>query len=140
VVGKSNYTLPGLFLCLLEKLPKLTPQQTKKWAELGESLRKEFEELLGDNGVLLFPSYPLPAPKHGRPLLMPCNWIYTGIWNVLYAAATQVPMGVNEDGLPVGVQVITKQGNDHLSIAVAEELERAFGGWVSPGSLAKVTA
>jgi fatty acid amide hydrolase 2 len=30
------------------------------------------------------------------------------------------------------VQVVAAPGRDHVSIAVAMELERVFGGWVSP--------
>ena len=46
--------------------------------------------------------------------------------------STQVPLGLSDDGLPVGVQVVSVHGNDHLTIAAALELERAFGGWVPP--------
>ena len=45
---------------------------------------------------------------------------------------TQVPLGLNSEGLPLGVQVGATHGNDHLTVAVAMELERAFGGWVPP--------
>ena len=41
-------------------------------------------------------------------------------------------------GLPLGVQVGAARGQDHLSIAVALELERAFGGWVPPDPLLHV--
>ena len=53
-------------------------------------------------------------------------------FNLLGLPATEVPLGLNERGLPLGVQVAAARGRDHLSIAVAIELERAFGGWVPP--------
>jgi fatty acid amide hydrolase 2 len=62
---------------------------------------------------------------------------YTGILNVLELPATQVPLGLNAEGLPLGVQVAAIHGNDHVSIAVALELERVFGGWVPP-ALARI--
>jgi len=46
-----------------------------------------------------------------------------------------VPLGLSKSGLPVGLQVIASPLNDHLSIAVAEELEKGFGGWVSPSEI-----
>ena len=49
--------------------------------------------------------------------------------------ATQVPLGLNHKGLPLGVQVASISGNDHVTIAVAMELEKAFGGWVFPSKL-----
>lgn len=42
---------------------------------------------------------------------------------------TQVPMGL-KNGLPVGIQVVAAPYQDRLCIAVAKELERAFGGYV----------
>jgi fatty acid amide hydrolase 2 len=41
-------------------------------------------------------------------------------------------LGLNDDGLPIGVQIISKKNNDMLNIAIALELEKKFGGWVSP--------
>ncbi len=80
----------------------------------------------------MYPSYPVVAPRHGRPLLMPFHWVYTGIINVMELPSTQVPLGLNAEGLPLGVQVVGLHGHDHVTIRVAQELERAFGGWVPP--------
>jgi fatty acid amide hydrolase 2 len=55
-----------------------------------------------------------------------------GLFNVLQMPVTQVPLGLSRTGLPVGVQVISRRGHDHLTIAAALELERALGGWVPP--------
>jgi Asp-tRNA(Asn)/Glu-tRNA(Gln) amidotransferase A subunit family amidase len=33
------------------------------------------------------------------------------------------------EGLPVGVQLIGRRGNDGLTIAAAQVVEDAFGGW-----------
>ena len=43
-----------------------------------------------------------------------------------------VPRVHGGNGLPLGVQVAAIHGNDHVTIAVAEHLERSFGGWVPP--------
>jgi fatty acid amide hydrolase 2 len=34
--------------------------------------------------------------------------------------------------VPLGVQVVGARGADHVTIACALALERAFGGWVPP--------
>jgi fatty acid amide hydrolase 2 len=81
---------------------------------------------------MLYPSYPTVAPRHHAPLFPPFQWTYTAIINVLELPATQVPLGLDAKGLPLGVQVVGIHGSDHLTIAVARELERAFGGWVPP--------
>jgi fatty acid amide hydrolase 2 len=60
------------------------------------------------------------------------NISYTALFNPLYVAITAVPLGLSRSGLPIGVQIVASPLNDRLSIAAAEELEKAFGGWVSP--------
>jgi fatty acid amide hydrolase 2 len=57
------------------------------------------------------------------------------VFNLTGLPATQVPLGLNDDGLPLGVQVVAGHGRDHVAIAVAQELERVFGGWVPPPGL-----
>jgi fatty acid amide hydrolase 2 len=81
---------------------------------------------------MLYPPYGMVAPKHDVPLLWPFLWVYTAILNVMQLPVTQVPLGLDPRGLPLGVQVAAGHGHDHLTLAVAHELERAFGGWVRP--------
>jgi fatty acid amide hydrolase 2 len=133
-LGRSPYTLPSLCLVLLEKLPKLLPKHGQRFVEAGKELRREVLELLGPRGVMLYPPYPTPAPLHHRPLWPPFNWVYTAVFNVLELPVTAAPLGLNATGLPLGVQIAASHGHDHLAIAVAQELERAFGGWVPPRS------
>jgi hypothetical protein len=64
-----------------------------------------FQETLGDNGVLLYPSHPFPAVYHYSSFLCPYNFGYWAIFNVLKLPVTQVPMGLSKDGLPLGIQV-----------------------------------
>lgn len=132
VFRRSDHTIPSLILAMLEKIPGMMPARTKKFVELGRELRQKIVELLGENGVMLYPSYSHPAPVHRRPLLMPFNWVYTAILNMMELPVTQTPLGLNKQGLPLGVQVVSAHGNDHITIAVAMELEKAFGGWVPP--------
>jgi fatty acid amide hydrolase 2 len=56
------------------------------------------------------------------------------VFNLAAVPVTQVPLGLGSRGLPLGVQVAAGPGRDHVSIAVAMELERVFGGWVTPGA------
>lgn len=46
--------------------------------------------------------------------------------------ATQVPLGLSTTGLPLGIQVVATKNRDRHCLAVAEELEREFKGWVPP--------
>lgn len=131
VAGRSDYTLPSLVLCLLERANALSAGRTAALVAMGEALRAEIEEALGD-GVLLYAPHARVAPRHGVPILLPLGWAYTAIFNVLQLPVTQVPLGLDARGLPLGVQVGAARGADHRTIAVAQALERAFGGWVKP--------
>jgi len=132
IFGASEYTLPSIALTILERFPKLMPNRSKKFVEAGKALKRELTEMIGPNGIMLYPPYPSVAPPHNKPLLPPFNWVYTAIWNVMEFPVTQVPLGLNDKGLPLGVQVVGIHGNDHVTIAVALELEKIFGGWVPP--------
>lgn len=127
--GCSQFTLAAMIGLVNSRLPSVN----KKWAEtVTEELREEVCEILGENGILLVPSQPTTAGYHYTAFLRPFNFMYCGIFNVLKLPVTQVPMGLGRDGLPVGIQVVAAPYNDHLCLAVAEELEKAFHGWVPP--------
>lgn len=62
---------------------------------------------------------------------------YCAIFNVLGFPSTAIPLGIGKDeGLPIGIQVVAKHNQDRLCLAVANELERAFGGWIAPEIIA----
>jgi fatty acid amide hydrolase 2 len=132
LVGRSNYTVPGLLLALVEELPAKFGDRTRELVELGRELQLELHDMLGDRGVMLYPSHAVVAPLHRRPLLLPFRWVYTAIINVMEMPSTQVPLGLDAEGVPLGVQVVGPRHADHKTIAMALELERAFGGWVPP--------
>jgi len=64
--------------------------------------------MLGNDGVFIYPTHPVPAPYHNEPLVKPFNFSYTGIFNVLGLPATHCPLGLSSQGLPIGVQVQTE--------------------------------
>lgn len=148
ILRKSEYSLAVIFVLIDHLLPK----QNEEWArslttELQKILTvknqykncfcktltlKIFKDKLGKNGVLLYPSAPWPASYHYTAFLRPWNFNYFSIWNALKFPVTQVPLGLSSEGLPLGIQVVAAPYQDHLCIAVAKELEKAFGGYVPP--------
>ncbi|XP_072315011.1 fatty-acid amide hydrolase 2-B [Eucyclogobius newberryi] len=129
-VGKSDHTMPAILFALKSKAT--TPQFSA--LKIREKLQQDFAELLGTDGVLLHPSFARVAPKHHHPLFTFGDIIYTAIYNVLGLPVTQCPLGLNEQGLPLGVQVVAGKLQDHLTIETAVYLEKAFGGWRDPGA------
>lgn len=130
--GRSEHTFPALMLGAFEPTGDWPRGKAAKWFEAGARLRDELEELLGDDGILLLPTFTRPAPRHGEALATPLDFVFTAALNIAWLPVTQVPLGLDRDGLPLGVQVAAARGADHRTIAVALELERAFGGWTPP--------
>jgi fatty acid amide hydrolase 2 len=130
---RSDHTFIGIVTALADKGGcKYGDDKHTYLVEERGKLRRDMEDLLGDDGVFLYPTHPTAAPFHNEPLVKPFNFSYTAIINVLGFPATNIPMGLNSEGLPIGIQVVAKTKNDRLCLAVARELEKAFGGWVPP--------
>ncbi len=49
-----------------------------------------------------------------------------------YLPSTIAPLGLADDGLPVGVQIISRQYGDAVALKFAELLEREYGGFEPP--------
>lgn len=128
--GQCELTLAAIFKLIDEDV---FPKENDEWARsVTTNMRKFLLDKLGDNGVLFYPSSPFPAGYHYSTFLRPFNFGYWCLFNVLRLPVCQVPLGLDEQGLPVGIQVVAAPYNDHLCLAVASELELEFGGWVPP--------
>ncbi|XP_032677747.1 fatty-acid amide hydrolase 2-B isoform X2 [Odontomachus brunneus] len=133
----SNHTLVALLTAMFEKCGmKYGSEKHVKLIQESKDLFQEFKDILGEDGVFLYPTHPTAAPMHHEPLIKPFNFSYTAIINVLGLPATACPLGLNKQGLPIGIQVVGGLYQDRLTLAVAEELERGFGGWVPPSIVA----
>uniref|UniRef100_A0A2P2IBG7 Fatty-acid amide hydrolase 2-like n=1 Tax=Hirondellea gigas TaxID=1518452 RepID=A0A2P2IBG7_9CRUS len=132
MLGQSHHTAPGLLLCLIEKADSDADPRKKELVAKVTALRAKVKDLLAEDGVLLFPSHPTLAPYHSQPLFRPFNFTYTAFFNMVRLPVTQCPLGLSKDNRPLGIQVAANLYQDHLCLSVAEELEKAFGGWVCP--------
>lgn len=128
----SDHTFPAICLALLEKFVQKDDPLSKKFLQKFKRLKNKLDTLLGDDGVLIYPSHPTPAPYHGLPLLRPFNPGYTAIFNVLGNPVTQVPLGLGSWNVPLGVQLVSGINQDRNTLALALVVEKLFGGWVQP--------
>ena len=92
LVGRSRHTLPALIVVALEKLSNNFSGRKHELVAVGKLLQSELEEILGPRGVLLFPPYSRPAPRHDMPLLTPFDFVCTGLFNVLEFPSTTLPV------------------------------------------------
>ena len=134
--GRSPYTTPLLMTLASENLSAYLPERLQRRALAAErELDQRVTEAIGD-GVLLHPPFARVAPRHGRTVGRPWMIAPTALFNLLRMPVTEVPLGLDQAGLPLGVQVAAGRDRDHVAIAVAAELERALGGWVPPRAAA----
>ncbi len=132
--GRSRHTGAVLAMIGIERALHRLPDQTDRMRQLASDLQSELEVALGDTGVLLHPPFSRIAPHHRTiGIGNPTDAGVTAVFNILQFPVTVAPIGTHR-GLPTAVQIIGRRGNDHLTIAVAQALEDAFGGWqpVSP--------
>ncbi|XP_055375777.1 fatty-acid amide hydrolase 2 [Condylostylus longicornis] len=129
LIGKSEFTMAAIYSLIDAILPK---ENETKIREVTRKCDEALTNLLGEDGILFYHSSPRTTPLHYYPLIKFNDFHYFSIFNVLKVPVTQVPLGLSSDGLPLGIQVIATRNRDSDCIAVAEELEKAFGGWVSP--------
>jgi fatty acid amide hydrolase 2 len=127
-----------LALAALEKVPMVSAVDLDATMRDLQALRDQIEEALGAHGVLVCPTFPRPAPRHGWAMLTPFDAGYTAVFNALGLPVTAVPTGLSSAGLPTGVQVASRHGADHMTIAVAMALEQDLGGWVPPWTVGKL--
>jgi len=130
LLRRGKITAPCMGSALIERPGQWLSWLNRKNLALMEDLRRRIEEKLGDNGVLLSPVFPIPAPKHGHPWLHLFGIGYSGVMNIMEFPATILPIfHRSEDGVPVSIQVVSKRFNDHVTLAAAQVLEEAMGGW-----------
>ncbi len=136
----APYTFPGLGLVVIEELPQtLMPAFVEASRLRGLQLRQRLDRTLGRNGVLVVPVQPTTAQAHNVPMWSFLNVGYTMLFNATLNPVTVVPCGLDEDGLPCGMQLVGARGSDVTTIALGvllEAMQRKGGkgafGWVPP--------
>ncbi len=85
--------------------------------------RKALANLFTDVDVILSPSAPGAAPAG---LASTGNSTFNRLWTLMGTPCVNVPGLADPDGLPLGVQVIGRFGNDRATLAAAHFLETAI--------------
>tara|TARA_B100000575_G_scaffold294379_1_gene309966 strand:- start:3526 stop:4383 length:858 start_codon:yes stop_codon:yes gene_type:complete len=112
----------------------------KEWGqadELRHQLRWRWHEYFKQYDLLITPIMATAAFKHDqrpfaertlqvdnqeRPYFEQVFW--AGLTGVAYLPSTVIPTGLNDIGLPIGVQIIGPQYGDLITIGVAQKLEQ----------------
>ena len=99
-----------------------------------DAYRSEMLGFMQNYDVIVCPSSTYAALPHGESMF---NEKYKGIgytatYNITGWPSTVVRGGASPEGLPIGVQVVARPWREDVSLAVAQYLEGALGGWVKP--------
>jgi len=86
--------------------------------------RSQVAELFGEVDALLVPAAPGEAPAR---LDMTGDPLFNRTWTLLHLPCVTVPAGRGDAGLPIGVQLVGRLGDDARLLAVAQFAERALG-------------
>ncbi len=71
-------------------------------------------------------------PVNGKMVSTIDQRFWAGYSGNFYLPSTVAPIGLTAQGLPCGVQIITRAYGDYTSLRFAELLEREYGGFVPP--------
>ncbi len=92
---------------------------------------KDFTDVFAGVDALLTPTAPSAAFAQGEnmddPIKMYLNDVFTVPADLAGVPAVSVPAGLDANGLPLGLQVITKSFDEETMFAVAGALEQAAG-------------
>ncbi|XP_067616541.1 fatty-acid amide hydrolase 2-B-like isoform X2 [Eurosta solidaginis] len=133
LVGKSQHNRDAVFMewMRLEKV-YISDKEAEDFRVERKALKEYLVDMLGENGVLLVPTFPTSAFAFNTGTLNLVGVDLMLIFNILGLPATHVTMGLDKRGLPIGFQVVAAPYQDKLCLQIAAELEGAFGGWVPP--------
>ncbi|UPK32245.1 amidase [Bradyrhizobium sp. 186] len=101
----------------------LTPKEYDEARRISRRGRRELGELFEGIDVLL--SYSAPGAAPAKELASTGDPRYNRLWTLMGNPCVNVP-ALKVDGLPIGVQVIARFGNDAHALAAAWFLEQAL--------------
>jgi Asp-tRNA(Asn)/Glu-tRNA(Gln) amidotransferase A subunit family amidase len=139
VAGHEGQISPMLreYLSCATSGNSITLDQFTKACADRDVVRADILRQMRDTPVLLSLVSTSPAFRHGQGNYHPgtgyrdtmrfSQWL-----NLTGFPGASVPVGVSNEGLPIGVQVIGRPFEDELVLAVAEALEQARGSWQAP--------
>lgn len=132
--GQADHSLAGCVLMLTDQL-MIQPDKLRTLdSDLG-MMRRRIEGVLQKLDAIVMPVYPELPPHYQVGGLLPLNLGLTGLINAIGLPSTAAPVSISSKGLPIGAQVIAKQGDDLLTIYTSEIIGEFIPPPIARGSL-----
>jgi aspartyl-tRNA(Asn)/glutamyl-tRNA(Gln) amidotransferase subunit A len=98
-----------------------------------DAAARELQAVLRLADAVLLPATPQPAFAHGGEVPVSVA-DFTALANFAGLPALALPAGWTGDGLPVGVQLVGRAGEEASLLALGEKLEAALNAWRPPAA------
>ena len=121
--GANYAAMPPLLRGRLDESKGTTPAEYDEARRIADRARAALAGLFEDIDVLLTLSAPGAAPKG---LASTGDPRYNRLWTLMGVPCVNIPAYVADGGLPVGVQVIARFGDDAGALAAARFVEEAL--------------
>ena len=99
------------------------PHALTEGRKILDRARRRFDAMMEDYDAVIAPSAPGEAP---RGLDSTGDPIFNVLWTALHAPAVGIPAGTGVNGLPLGLQVVAKAGNDAGALRIARWMQSAI--------------
>ncbi len=108
----------------LRQAVAITPERYDEVRRAAAEARSRVDELFGEFDALLVPAAPGEAPA---TLAMTGDPMFNRTWTLLHLPCVTVPARRGAKGLPIGIQLVGRLGDDARLLAIAWLAERAMG-------------
>jgi aspartyl-tRNA(Asn)/glutamyl-tRNA(Gln) amidotransferase subunit A len=96
-----------------------------------DAVRSDLRERIGTNGIIVLPTTPQTAFKHGD--CAPNNQAdWTALANIAGLPAISIPIGRNPDAMPIAMQLIGPPGGEALLVAQARAVNDRLKAYAPP--------
>ena len=100
----------------------------EKAVSFSRRLSEKCDSLFARFDFLLTPTTPIPSPCKTDVFDLSETDRFTAIANLTGIPAVSIPFGRDEEGIPVGVQLLASAGRDATLLCAALELEKGGAG------------
>lgn len=115
LLGMSDSIFPSVLVGPLQQVMHLLPESRhRKLASIADNLKHQFLDLLGTNGVFLYPTFPTTAHRHYQIYHKLVDTGYMMVFNTIGLPVTNCMVRLDRHKLPIGIQVRRCVWSGHL--------------------------
>jgi Asp-tRNA(Asn)/Glu-tRNA(Gln) amidotransferase A subunit family amidase len=119
---KQNQKVSNIMVEMIKKGEDITAEHYVNIAKQQPVLISKMNKIFEDFDFIIIPSTATPAPKIGsKEINDTCL-----IWTFLGYPSLTIPLFINKENLPYGLQIISKKYNDFALIDFAKKIENEF--------------